>query len=70
LYRNGLGVKRDDVIAYVLWSLAVNAGIFAPTADIEVLDETMTTKQREEAHQIISSWKPGTRLPLRSQTWK
>jgi TPR repeat protein len=69
MYRyHAAGLPQDNVLAYMLWSLAAtggNANAILHRADIA---KHMTSDQLDEAQAMLRAWRPGKALPTSSRT--
>lgn len=68
MYEIGLGMPQDWVIAYALYNLAAAHGNELAISNREQLIGKLTSRQIEEGQKISRLWKPGTPLPLQSET--
>ncbi len=66
MYQFGRGVPRDDVLAYMLFSLAASLGNKAAASDRASIAQDLSLKQIERVSELAKIWKPGTSLPTRS----
>ena len=68
MYENGRGVPQDWAIAYALYNLAAAHDNERAISNREQLIGKLTSRQIEEGQKISRLWKPGTPLPLQSET--
>jgi TPR repeat protein len=67
MYQFGRGVPRDDVLAYMLFSLAASSGNKTAASDRGSIVQELSLKQIEKVNELTKMWKPGTSLPTRSE---
>lgn len=60
------GVEKDNVIAYMLWNLAVASGCTEAMELRTSLAKQMNQRQIEEGQSLSSNWQPNTPLPTKS----
>lgn len=69
MYRyHAAGLPQDNVLAYMLWTLASTGGNTNATKHRADIARRMTPQQIEEAQAMSRSWKAGTPLPTISRT--
>jgi TPR repeat protein len=62
------GLPQDNVLAYMLWTLASASGNANATQHRADIARRMTPEQIEEAQSMSRGWKPGMPLPTVSRT--
>jgi uncharacterized protein len=62
------GLRKDKVLAYVMWNLAAASGNANATVQRAEIAKRMTPEQIEEAQAMTRAWKPGQPLPTSSRT--
>ena len=62
------GLPQDNVLAYMLWTLAASGGNANATQHRADIAKRMTQEQIEEAQALSRAWKPGMALPTSSRT--
>jgi TPR repeat protein len=60
MYRNGLGVSRDHVLAHMWWSISGFNGDEEGVKKKNIAEKRMTQLQIEEAQRLARNWKPTT----------
>jgi hypothetical protein len=69
MYRyHAAGLPADNVLAYMLWSLAAAGGNSNALEQRAEIAKRMTAEQIEEGLAMSRAWRPGTPLPTRSRT--
>ncbi len=69
MYRyHAAGLPQDNVLAYMLWTLASAAGNSNASVHRADIAKRMTPEQIEEAQAMSRAWRPGTPLPTISRT--
>lgn len=56
-YANGIGLPKDDVLAYMWWNLAAAAGIEAAGKKRDLATKKMKSEQVAEAQRLSREWK-------------
>jgi TPR repeat protein len=56
MYRNGLGVPEDDVLAYMWWNLAAAQGHARARENKDILEQRMTREQIAEGQRLSREW--------------
>ena len=57
-YAAGMGVPRDDVAAYMWFSLAAAQGDKDSKQQLEAMNKTIAPEQKAEAQKLAGEWKP------------
>ena len=68
MYRDGKGVKKDLVLACMLYGLSAKNGNSAALNSQHAVAEKLTAAQKREASDLLINWKKGSRLPATSKT--
>ena len=56
MFRNGYGVARDDVMAYMWTSLAAQYGLPIAVKDLDILTARMSPAEIEQARSLAIGW--------------
>lgn len=67
-YRDGKGVRKDQVLAYAIYGLSAKSGNNAALESQRALAAKLTPAQIDEAKALVSSWKKGSHLPEETKT--
>ena len=62
MYAKGIGVGRDEVLAYAWFNVAIMSGHYPATKPRDALAKTMNADAIAEAESISSQWKYGQDL--------
>lgn len=57
------GVKKNPVLAYMLFTLAASKGVPSASGNRKQLETTLPTSQIEKGKHLAATWKPGLPLP-------
>lgn len=68
MYRDGKGVKKDQVLACMLYGLSAKNGNSAALKSQHSVAEKLTAAQMDEAKTLALNWKKGSPLPKQSKT--
>lgn len=68
MYFKGLGVKKDIVIAHMLFNLGATMGDYLSSVNLNKISAKLTPTQLQEAQDLASSWSIGTPLPTKSKS--
>ncbi len=56
MYRNGDGTPQDNVMAYMLWNIAVVNGYKYAKGNRDIVAKEMTSEKILEAQQLAKEW--------------
>ena len=63
MYQLGRGVPQDDVLAYMLFSLAAASGNKAAAGNRVSIVQGLSLKQIDKVNELTKIWRPGKPLP-------
>jgi TPR repeat protein len=67
MYQSGRGVQRDDVLAYMLFSLAVASGHKMAANNRVSIVQGLSLQQIDRVDSLTKLWRPGEPLPTDSE---